>query len=86
MCEATWMTPEALYHGLRLAIASTRVVPEDPTATRTVVSAHAPGRDSGCATRSNEGFSNFLGCEPGLRDSMSEVSVGVYEGMYRSMR
>jgi hypothetical protein len=43
---------------------------------------HAPDIDSsGCATRSIDGFSNE--CEPGLRDSMSEESVGVYEGMYK---
>ena len=38
------------------------------------------------ATRSKAGLSNDLGCEPGLRDSMSAVSVGVYEGMYKSMK
>src|SRR5258708_6062345 len=52
----------------------------------TSISSHAPGRESGCATRSSEGLLNVSGNSLGFRDSMRAESVGVYEVMYRSKK
>jgi hypothetical protein len=49
------------------------------------ISPNASAMDaSGCKTRSIDGLSEV--CEPTLRDSISEESDGVYEGLYRSRK
>src|SRR6266702_1013459 len=78
--------PKASITVLGVAIFETRVVTGIPTACMTLISSHAPNRVSGCATRSNEGLSSVSSNDLGFRDSMSAESVGVYEGVYRSIK